>query len=65
MTRTDYWLDRNARPILKTVRVGVRQDVSGSKNKDTTASMNRSSNTVIAHNISFDNYLLFLINLIR
>lgn len=44
--RTDYWLDRYARAILKTSRLGMRQEVSGSKNKDSTASMNKKSNDV-------------------
>jgi hypothetical protein len=40
-------LDRNARPILKTVRVGMNKEVSGSKNKESTVSMNRRSNEVM------------------
>lgn len=48
ISRTDYWLDRFARPILKTIRIGVKEEISGSKNRDTTPSMNRKLNTVIS-----------------
>jgi hypothetical protein len=46
LARTDYWLDRYARPILKTIRIGVKEEISGSKNRETTPSMNRRLNLV-------------------
>ncbi len=44
--KTDYWLDRYARPIMKTIRIGVSEDVSGSKNRTSTPSMNQRFNEV-------------------